>query len=105
MRCTTRSSPTSRRPATPPLFGHGGDWTAALSGYEFDEAGRVSRLTVRYPAYFTDGEPESRARIEQVLQAKAGRGREYHFTWDEEGNELTLCVLPRSPPTSPPSAS
>ncbi|SDF05357.1 MULTISPECIES: hypothetical protein [Streptomyces] len=80
-----------------PLFGHGGDWTAALSGYEFDEAGRVSRLTVRYPAYFTDGEPESRARIEQVLQAKAGRGREYHFTWDEEGNELTLCVLPPLP--------
>lgn len=76
-----------------PLYGHGGDWTAALSGYEFDDAGRVSRLTVRYPAYFTDGEPESRARIEQVLQAKAGRGREYHFTWDEEGNELTLSVL------------
>jgi diadenosine tetraphosphatase ApaH/serine/threonine PP2A family protein phosphatase len=76
-----------------PLYGHGGDWTAALSGYEFDDAGRISRLTVRYPAYFTDGEPESRARIEQVLQAKAGRGREYHFTWDEEGNELTLSVL------------
>ncbi|MDQ0814548.1 hypothetical protein QFZ63_006262 [Streptomyces sp. B3I7] len=80
-----------------PLFTHGGDWTAALSGYEFDEADRVRGLTIRYPAYFTDGEPESRARIEQVLQAKAGRGREYRFTWDEVGNELTLSVLPPLP--------
>lgn len=48
---------------------------------------------IRYPAYFTDGEADSRTRIEQLLHAKSGRGREYHFTWDEEGNRLTVTVL------------
>ncbi len=52
---------------------------------------------VRYPAYFTDGEADSRARIEQLLHAKSGRGREYHFEWDEEGNQLTVTVLPPLP--------
>ena len=36
----------------------------------------------------------ARARVEQLLHTKAGRGREYRFTWDEEGNELTVAVLP-----------
>ncbi|MFE9774127.1 hypothetical protein ACFYOV_21125 [Streptomyces sp. NPDC005931] len=76
-----------------PLYAHGGGWERAFPGYEFDATGRITRLTVRYPAYFTDGEPESRARIEHLLAAKSGRGREYHFAWDEEGNELTLRVL------------
>ncbi|CAL9382678.1 hypothetical protein [Streptomyces sp. enrichment culture] len=76
-----------------PLYSHGGDWEKALTGFEFDETGRVSHLVVRYPAYFTDGEPEARARIEQLLTAKSGRGREYHFAWDEEGNQLTVSVL------------
>lgn len=57
----------------------------------------MSRLLLRYPAYFTDGEAESRARIEQLLHAKSGRGREYHFEWDEEGNELRITVLPPLP--------
>ena len=48
---------------------------------------------IRYPAHFTDGEADSRARIEQLLHAKSGRGREYRFAWDEEGNELTVTVL------------
>ena len=48
---------------------------------------------IRYPAYFTDGEADARARIEQVLHAKSGRGREYRFDWDEEGNELAVTVL------------
>lgn len=48
---------------------------------------------IRYPAYFTDGEIDSRTRIEQLLHAKSGRGREYHFEWDEEGNRLTVTVL------------
>ncbi|MFJ4631711.1 MULTISPECIES: ATP-binding protein [unclassified Streptomyces] len=76
-----------------PLFAHGGDWEKAFPAYEFDGAGRISHLVVRYPAYFTDGEADSRARIEQLLTAKSGRGREYHFVWDEEGNQLTIGVL------------
>lgn len=88
-----------------PLYTHGGAWDKAFPTYAFDGTGRVCHLLIRYPAYFTDGEAEARARIEQLLHAKAGRGREYRFTWDEEGNELTVAVLPRSAPTSPPSAS
>ncbi|MGW1211964.1 ATP-binding protein [Streptomyces sp. NPDC002499] len=76
-----------------PLFAHGGEWEKAFPAYEFDGSGRVTHLTVRYPAYFTDGEPDSRARIEQLLHAKSGRGREYRFAWDEEGNQLTITVL------------
>ncbi|WJV50109.1 hypothetical protein [Streptomyces flavofungini] len=80
-----------------PLFAHGGEWDKAFTDYAFDDDGRVCRLVLRYPAYFTDGEAESRARIEQLLHAKSGRGREYHFTWDEEGNTLTVTVLPPLP--------
>lgn len=80
-----------------PLYAHGGDWEKAFPTHDFDGDGRVSRLLVRYPAYFTDGEAISRARIEQLLQAKSGRGREYHFAWEQEGNELTVTVLPPLP--------
>ncbi|MFJ8536774.1 hypothetical protein [Streptomyces sp. NPDC093591] len=76
-----------------PLYAHGGEWEKAFPEYEFDGTGRVSSLLIRYPAYFTDGEAQARARIEHLLTAKSGRGREYHFTWDEEGNELTVTVL------------
>ncbi|MFG2523208.1 hypothetical protein [Streptomyces sp. NPDC048527] len=77
-----------------PLFAHGGEWEKAFESYDFDDDGRVSRMVVCYPAYFTDGEADSRARIEQLLHAKSGRGREYRFEWDEEGNRLTVTVLP-----------
>ncbi|MFI5686104.1 hypothetical protein [Streptomyces sp. NPDC051636] len=80
-----------------PLYAHAGDWEKAFVAHEFDDAGRVGHLVIRYPAYFPDGEPEARARIEQLLAAKAGRGREYHFTWHEEANELTVTVLPPLP--------
>ncbi|MFG3286630.1 ATP-binding protein [Streptomyces sp. NPDC048111] len=80
-----------------PLFAHGGEWDKAFSDYAFDGSGRPSRLTVRYPAYFTDGEADARARIEQLLHAKSGRGREYHFAWDEEGNQLRMSVLDALP--------
>lgn len=76
-----------------PMYSHGGDWEKALTSYDFDASGRVTRLVIDYPAYFTDGEPASRARIEQLLSSKSGRGREYHFDWDEEGNQLTVTVL------------
>ena len=77
-----------------PLFAHGGEWSKAFSDYEFDGNGRPTRLRVTYPAYFTDGEAEARTRIEQLLHAKSGRGREYLFSWDEEGNQLVMSVLP-----------
>ncbi|MFJ9690210.1 hypothetical protein ACIRRX_31535 [Streptomyces bacillaris] len=76
-----------------PLFAHGGDWEKAFSGYAFDDGGRLVRLQVSYPAYFTDGEAAARARIEQLLHTKSGRGREYHFAWDEEANRLVMAVL------------
>ncbi|WLW56550.1 hypothetical protein [Streptomyces sp. YU58] len=80
-----------------PLYAHGGEWEKAFPAYEFDETGRCVHLVIRYPAYFTDGEAASRGRIEQLLHAKSGRGREYHFAWDEEGNQLTVTALPPLP--------
>ncbi|WP_405852405.1 hypothetical protein OG361_06760 [Streptomyces sp. NBC_00090] len=82
-----------------PLFAHGGDWSGAFGEYAFDEDGRPTRLRIAYPPYFTDGEPAARARIEQLLHAKSGRGREYLFDWDEEGNRLVMSVLPALPTT------
>ncbi|MFG2355180.1 hypothetical protein [Streptomyces sp. NPDC048521] len=76
-----------------PLYAHGGEWQKAFIAHEFEDGGRIGHLVIRYPAYFADGEPEARARIEQLLTAKAGRGREYHFAWEEEGNQLTVTVL------------
>ncbi|MEU9118955.1 hypothetical protein AB0C96_03680 [Streptomyces sp. NPDC048506] len=80
-----------------PLYTHGGDWGRAFVDHAFDGDGRLERLRLKYPAYFTDGENQSRARIEQVLYAKAGRGREYHFDWDELANQLTVTVLAALP--------
>jgi hypothetical protein len=76
-----------------PLYAHGGEWEKAFPAYDFDGTGRITHLLIRYPAYFADGEAETRARVEQLLHAKSGRGREYHFTWDEEGTQLTVTVL------------
>jgi len=76
-----------------PLFAHGGDWSKPFPVYEFDDTGRVRHLVVRYPAYFADGEPEARARVEHLLYTKSGRGREYRFGWDEEANDLNVTVL------------
>ncbi|MEV6104525.1 hypothetical protein AB0M28_07370 [Streptomyces sp. NPDC051940] len=80
-----------------PLYAHGGDHEAVFSGYERDEEGRLDELTIRYPAYFPDGEPEARARVERLLQVKAGRGREFLFSWDEEGNQVTVQAMPPLP--------
>lgn len=81
-------------PADPaPLYAYDGSWDKAFTAYDF-EGGRLARLHLRYPAYFTDGEADARARVEQLLHAKAGRGREYRFDWNEEENHLTLTALP-----------
>ncbi|MEU0136349.1 hypothetical protein ABZ172_20300 [Streptomyces sp. NPDC006296] len=83
-----------------PLFSHGGDWEKTFgTSYAFDADGRLTRLQVTYPAYFTDGDPDARSRVEQVLHAKSGRGREYHFAWDEENNHLLMTVLAALPTT------
>ncbi|SEG74313.1 hypothetical protein SAMN05216223_109215 [Actinacidiphila yanglinensis] len=79
-----------------PLYAHDGGWDRAFDSYAFED-GRLVRLHLRYPAYFTDGEADSRARVEQLLHAKAGRGREYRFDWNEEENHLTLTALPPLP--------
>ncbi|MEV3875273.1 hypothetical protein [Streptomyces sp. NPDC049906] len=76
-----------------PRYAHGGCWERAFGAFAFDDDGRLTRLLVRYPASFTDGEAASRARVEHVLRTKSGRGREYRFDWDEEGNELTVTAL------------
>ncbi|MEU6576496.1 hypothetical protein [Streptomyces sp. NPDC046805] len=76
-----------------PLYAHGGEWEKAFATHDFDDAGRVGHLVIRYPAYFPDGEAEARARIEHLLTAKSGRGREYHFAWNEEANHLTVTAL------------
>ncbi|MEW2071219.1 hypothetical protein [Streptomyces sp. NPDC007346] len=76
-----------------PLFTHGGDWEKTFEGYAFDADGRLTRLQISYPAYFTDGEAAARSRIEQLLHTKSGRGREYHFAWHEEANRLVMAVL------------
>lgn len=76
-----------------PLFAHGGDWERTFTEYAFDGDGRLTRLQVSYPAYFTDGETAARSRIEQLLHTKSGRGREYHFAWNEEANRLVMTVL------------
>ncbi|MEU0103044.1 hypothetical protein [Streptomyces sp. NPDC006267] len=82
-----------------PLFAHGGDWAKTFDEYVFDGDGRLSRLRISYPAYFTDGEAAARSRIEQLLHTKCGRGREYRFSWDEEANRLVMTVLDALPTT------
>ena len=76
-----------------PLYHFEGSHQKAFSSWEFDGEGRLSRLELSYPAYFTDTEPTARARIEQVVQGKAGRAREYRFDWDEESNRLRITAL------------
>ncbi|MFF0410800.1 hypothetical protein ACFYUY_10190 [Kitasatospora sp. NPDC004745] len=76
-----------------PLYHFEGSYKDAFGSWEFDAEGRLSRLELGYPAYFTDTEPTARARIEQVVQGKAGRAREYRFDWDEESNRLRIAAL------------
>ncbi|MFI2612744.1 hypothetical protein [Kitasatospora sp. NPDC018619] len=76
-----------------PLYRFEGSYRSAFSAWEFDAEGRLTRLEMTYPAYFTDTEPAARARIEQVVQGKAGRAREYRFDWEEESNRLRVTAL------------
>ncbi|MEV4616738.1 FtsK/SpoIIIE domain-containing protein [Kitasatospora sp. NPDC049258] len=75
------------------LYRPDGEHKDAFHSWEFDAEGRLTSLELSYPVYFTDTEPAARARIEQVLQGKAGRAREYRFDWDEESNRLKVSAL------------
>ena len=77
-----------------PLFAHGGEWSTAFDSHAFDADGRLTRLRMTYPPYFADSDPRARDRVEKLLHAKSGRGREYLFAWAEEANELVMSVLP-----------
>jgi hypothetical protein len=83
-----------------PLYRHDGTWQDAFTGHGFDDD-RLVRLHLRYPAWFTDQEPASRARIEHLLHAKIGRGHEYRFTWYEQENQLLVTALPPLPADIP----
>jgi hypothetical protein len=83
--------------ASEPLYAHDGEWRRAFEEAGFGPDGRVSRLVLRYPAHFADGDPERRLAVERLLCAKAGREREYRFVWEEEHNRLELSVPPPLP--------
>ena len=74
-------------------YQHDGDWERVFESYSFSDDGRLSRLRLRYPPHFEDSAPPRRLRIEQLLSAKCGRGREYRFAWDEERNRLEMTAL------------
>ncbi|MFI7274573.1 hypothetical protein [Streptomyces sp. NPDC049879] len=80
-------------PSPEPLYTPGGGWERCFPAYEFGGDGRLARLRLVYPAFFPDGDPEARARVERVLAGKAGRDREVRFRWAEERNELETVVL------------
>ncbi|MEV4561507.1 hypothetical protein AB0K51_31615 [Kitasatospora sp. NPDC049285] len=76
-----------------PMYSLDGSYKQAFGSWEFDADGKLAALELAYPPYFTDTEPAARARIEQVVQGKAGRTREYRFDWDEESNRLRVTAL------------
>jgi hypothetical protein len=78
-------------------FTPGGGYRNAFTGWEFDEQDRLVRLRFDYSEYFTDGEADSRARVERALEGKIGRSNEYLYAWDEEGNHLEVRILPPLP--------
>ncbi|RKN38537.1 hypothetical protein [Streptomyces hoynatensis] len=80
-------------PSPEPLFAPGGEWERCFTGFSFGSDGRIARLTLRYPAFFPDGDPACRARVERVLAGKAGRDREFAFRWEEERNRLEMALL------------
>jgi hypothetical protein len=77
------------------LFQPGEEFTKAFDRWHFDDRGRLLKLDLHYSPYFMDGEPEARAKIEQAIERKTGVGGDYLYEWDEEGNRLSVAVLPR----------
>ncbi|MBE9499509.1 hypothetical protein IHE61_18305 [Streptomyces sp. GKU 257-1] len=76
-----------------PLYAPDGGWERAFEEEFAFRDGRISGLLLRYPTSFRDSEPAERLRLEHLLAAKTGRGREYRFCWDEECNLLEMTAL------------
>jgi hypothetical protein len=78
-------------------FKPGGGYRDALTSWEFDEHDRLTGFTLDYSQYVRDGEAECRAKVERAIEGKVGRGNEFLYDWDEEGNHLRVRVLPPLP--------
>ncbi len=78
-------------------FKPGGGYRDAFTAWEFDEHDRLTALTFDYSQYVRDGEAECRAKVERAIEGKVGRGNEFLYDWDEEGNHLRVRVLPPLP--------
>lgn len=75
-----------------PLYSGGADAERAFDAAEFGPEGRLTRLRLRYPAWFADGDPSRRRAVERLLAAKAGPDREYRFAWDPERNVVEVTA-------------
>ncbi|HTJ69072.1 MAG TPA: FtsK/SpoIIIE domain-containing protein [Actinospica sp.] len=78
-------------------FKPGGGYRDAFTSWEFDEHDRLTAFTLDYSQYVRDGEAECRAKVERAIEGKVGRGNEFLYDWDEEGNHLCVRVLPPLP--------
>lgn len=78
-------------------FKPGGGYRDAFTSWDFDEEDRLTAFTVDYSEYVRDGESECRAKVERAVEGKVGRGNEFLYDWDEEGNHLVVRVLPPLP--------
>jgi hypothetical protein len=78
-------------------FKPGGGYRDAFTSWEFDEQDRLTGFTLDYSEYVRDGEAECRASVERAVEGKVGRGNEFLYDWDEEGNHLAVRVLPPLP--------
>jgi hypothetical protein len=74
-------------------FKPGGGYRDAFTSWEFDEHDRLTAFTVDYSQYVRDGEAACRANVERAIEGKVGRGNEFLYDWDEEGNHLSVRVL------------
>ena len=78
-------------------FKPGGGYREGFTEWEFDEADRLVALKLQYSPFFKDGEADSRAKVERALEGKIGQANEYLYDWDEEGNKLSVRILPPLP--------
>ena len=78
-------------------FKPGGGYRDGFTEWEFDEGDRLVALKLQYSPFFKDGEHDSRAKVERALEGKIGQANEYLYDWDEEGNKLSVRILPPLP--------
>jgi hypothetical protein len=78
------------------LFQPGGDFRKPFDAWCFDENSQLVKLELHYSPYFRDGEPEARARVEQVVEHRTGMSHDYMYEWNEEANRLAVAVMPQA---------